>query len=117
MNRRLLRQTNEEVGVSGTKRSFATETGARERRGGRVNEEPVLDRQHCRSDWDPATNEEMDERFRFESDFDRKLLRVYPRDRYLHLPFYCYFLNIVVSFIKAVLLDLPYLINSAILSK
>ncbi|ERE86122.1 centrosome and spindle pole associated protein 1 [Cricetulus griseus] len=83
VNRRLLRQTNEEVGVSGTKRSFATETGARERRGGRVNEEPVLDRQHCRSDWDPATNEEMDERFRFESDFDRKLLRVYPRDRTL----------------------------------
>ncbi|XP_040597381.1 centrosome and spindle pole-associated protein 1 isoform X3 [Mesocricetus auratus] len=82
VNRRL-RQTSEEVGVSGTKRSFASETGAQERRARRVNEERVLERQHCRSDRDPDTNEEMDERFRFESDFDRRLLRVYPHDRQL----------------------------------
>ncbi|CAH6777295.1 Cspp1 [Phodopus roborovskii] len=81
VNRRLLRQTNEEVGVPGTKLSFASETGARERRARRVNEERALDRQHYRSDWNPDANEEMDERFRFESDFDRRLLRVYPNDR------------------------------------
>ncbi|XP_040597386.1 centrosome and spindle pole-associated protein 1 isoform X8 [Mesocricetus auratus] len=85
VNRRL-RQTSEEVGVSGTKRSFASETGAQERRARRVNEERVLERQHCRSDRDPDTNEEMDERFRFESDFDRRLLRVYPHDRIVPLP-------------------------------
>ncbi|CAH6777296.1 Cspp1 [Phodopus roborovskii] len=99
VNRRLLRQTNEEVGVPGTKLSFASETGARERRARRVNEERALDRQHYRSDWNPDANEEMDERFRFESDFDRRLLRVYPNDRYLY-PFF-YLLNIAVSLLLA----------------
>ncbi|XP_041523374.1 centrosome and spindle pole-associated protein 1 isoform X5 [Microtus oregoni] len=82
INRRLLRQANEEVGISGTNRSFASKAGGvPERRARRSNEERVPDRQLCRSDRDPHDGEEMDERFRFESDFDRRLLRVYPNER------------------------------------
>ncbi|XP_057646292.1 centrosome and spindle pole-associated protein 1 isoform X6 [Chionomys nivalis] len=81
INRRLLRQANEEVGVSGTNQSFASKAGVPERRARRFNEEHVPDRQLCRSDRDPDDSEEMDERFRFESDFDRRLLRVYPNER------------------------------------
>ncbi|XP_055459295.1 centrosome and spindle pole-associated protein 1 isoform X11 [Psammomys obesus] len=81
-NRRLLKQANEEIGLSGTKhQSFASKSGVPERRACRVNEERVLDRQYCRADRDPDRREEMDERFRYESDFDRKLLRVYPYER------------------------------------
>ncbi|XP_052031927.1 centrosome and spindle pole-associated protein 1 isoform X5 [Apodemus sylvaticus] len=81
-NRRLLKQTNEEIGISGTKhQSFSSKAGVPERRTRRFNEEHILDRQYCRPDRDPDVSEEMDERFRFESDFDRRLLRVYPNDR------------------------------------
>ncbi|XP_057646297.1 centrosome and spindle pole-associated protein 1 isoform X9 [Chionomys nivalis] len=86
INRRLLRQANEEVGVSGTNQSFASKAGVPERRARRFNEEHVPDRQLCRSDRDPDDSEEMDERFRFESDFDRRLLRVYPNERIVPLP-------------------------------
>ncbi|XP_041523378.1 centrosome and spindle pole-associated protein 1 isoform X9 [Microtus oregoni] len=87
INRRLLRQANEEVGISGTNRSFASKAGGvPERRARRSNEERVPDRQLCRSDRDPHDGEEMDERFRFESDFDRRLLRVYPNERIVPLP-------------------------------
>lgn len=100
-NRRLLKQTNEEIGISGTKhQSFSSKAGVAERRTRRFNEERILDRQYCRADRNPDVSEEMDERFRFESDFDRRLLRVYPNDRYLHLHFYSlYLLSIAVSFI------------------
>nr|XP_048276450.1 centrosome and spindle pole-associated protein 1 isoform X9 [Myodes glareolus] len=81
INRRLLRQADEEVGISGTNQSFASKASVPERRARRFNEERVPDRQHGRSDRDPDGGEEMDERFRFESDFDRRLLRVYPSDR------------------------------------
>ncbi|XP_028720393.1 centrosome and spindle pole-associated protein 1 isoform X1 [Peromyscus leucopus] len=81
VSRRLLKQTNAEVGISGTKPSFASKAGVPERRARRVNEEQVPDRQHYRSDRDLDVSEEMDERFRFESDFDRRLLRVYPDER------------------------------------
>ncbi|GAB1284793.1 Centrosome and spindle pole associated protein 1 [Apodemus speciosus] len=81
-NRRLLKQTNEEIGISGTKhQSFSSKAGVPERRTRRFNEERILDRQYCRAVRDPDVSEEMDERFRFESDFDRRLLRVYPNDR------------------------------------
>ncbi|XP_076419815.1 centrosome and spindle pole-associated protein 1 isoform X14 [Peromyscus maniculatus bairdii] len=86
VSRRLLKQTNAEVGISGTKPSFASKAGVPERRARRVNEEQVPDRQYCRSDRDLDVSEEMDERFRFESDFDRRLLRVYPDERIMPLP-------------------------------
>ncbi|XP_076780499.1 centrosome and spindle pole-associated protein 1 isoform X7 [Arvicanthis niloticus] len=81
-NRRLLKQTNEEIGISGAKhQSFSSKTGVPERRARRFNEERIVDRQYCRADRDPDVSEDMDERFRFESDFDRRLLRVYTNDR------------------------------------
>ncbi|XP_059110001.1 centrosome and spindle pole-associated protein 1 isoform X4 [Peromyscus eremicus] len=81
ISRSLLKQTNEEVGISGTKQSLASKAGVPERRARRVNEEQVPARQYYRSDRDLDVSEEMDERFRFESDFDRRLLRVYPDER------------------------------------
>ncbi|XP_051015225.1 centrosome and spindle pole-associated protein 1 isoform X18 [Acomys russatus] len=86
-NRRLLKQTNEEVGISSAKhQSFASKAAVSERRARRFNEERVLDRQYYRDDRDPDISEEMDERFRFESNFDRRPLRVYTDDRILPLP-------------------------------
>ncbi|XP_038966129.1 centrosome and spindle pole-associated protein 1 isoform X34 [Rattus norvegicus] len=80
--RRPLKQTNEEIGISGTShQSFSSKTAAPERRACRFNEERVLDKQYCRADRDPDISEDMDDRFRFESDFDRKFLRVYTNDR------------------------------------
>ncbi|XP_073924669.1 centrosome and spindle pole-associated protein 1 isoform X4 [Castor canadensis] len=81
-NRRIANKTNEEVGLSNTKHQrFANKAGVPERRFRRFDEDPVFDRQHCRTDQDPEVSEEMDERFRYESDFDRRLLRVYTNDR------------------------------------
>ncbi|XP_076780503.1 centrosome and spindle pole-associated protein 1 isoform X11 [Arvicanthis niloticus] len=86
-NRRLLKQTNEEIGISGAKhQSFSSKTGVPERRARRFNEERIVDRQYCRADRDPDVSEDMDERFRFESDFDRRLLRVYTNDRIVPVP-------------------------------
>ncbi|XP_028625553.1 centrosome and spindle pole-associated protein 1 isoform X4 [Grammomys surdaster] len=80
-NRRLLKQTNEEIGISGAKhQSFSSKAGVPERRARRFNEERMVDKQYCRAERDPDISEEMDERFRFESDFDRRLLRVYTND-------------------------------------
>ncbi|XP_029389096.1 centrosome and spindle pole-associated protein 1 isoform X4 [Mus pahari] len=81
-NRRLLKQTNERIGISGAEhQSLSSKAGIPERRARRFNEERMLDRQFCRADRDPDVSEDMDERFRFESDFDRRLLRVYTNDR------------------------------------
>uniref|UniRef100_A0A8C8YF97 Centrosome and spindle pole associated protein 1 n=1 Tax=Prolemur simus TaxID=1328070 RepID=A0A8C8YF97_PROSS len=81
-NRRIVKKANEEVGISNTKHQrFASKTGIPDRRFRRFNEDRVFDRQCYRPDQDPEVSEEMDERFRYESDFDRRLLRVYPNDR------------------------------------
>ncbi|XP_029389100.1 centrosome and spindle pole-associated protein 1 isoform X8 [Mus pahari] len=86
-NRRLLKQTNERIGISGAEhQSLSSKAGIPERRARRFNEERMLDRQFCRADRDPDVSEDMDERFRFESDFDRRLLRVYTNDRILPVP-------------------------------
>ncbi|XP_069931217.1 centrosome and spindle pole-associated protein 1 isoform X4 [Oryctolagus cuniculus] len=81
-NRRNIKKTNEEVGISNTKQqSFANKTGIPDRRLRKFNDNRIVDRQYYRPDQDPEVSEEMDERFRYESDFDRRLLRVYPNDR------------------------------------
>lgn len=81
-NRRNIKKTNEEVGISNTKQqSFASKTGIPDRRLRKFNDNRIVDRQCYRPDQDPEVSEEMDERFRYESDFDRRLLRVYPNDR------------------------------------
>ncbi|XP_012518576.1 PREDICTED: centrosome and spindle pole-associated protein 1 isoform X2 [Propithecus coquereli] len=81
-NRRIIKKAHEEVGISNTKHQrFASKTGIPDRRLRGFNEDRVFDRQYYRPDQDPEVSEEMDERFRYESDFDRRLLRVYPNDR------------------------------------
>ncbi|XP_046498021.1 centrosome and spindle pole-associated protein 1 isoform X4 [Equus quagga] len=86
-NRRVIQKTNEEVGISNKKhQSFANKADISDRRFRRFNEDRVFDRQYYRPDQDPEGSEEMDERFRYESDFDRRLLRVYTNDRIVPLP-------------------------------
>ncbi|XP_032615510.1 centrosome and spindle pole-associated protein 1 isoform X9 [Hylobates moloch] len=81
-NRRIIKKANEEVGISNLKHQrFASKAGIPDRRFHRFNEDRVFDRWYHRPDQDPEVSEEMDERFRYESDFDRRLLRVYTNDR------------------------------------
>ncbi|XP_047403409.1 centrosome and spindle pole-associated protein 1 isoform X3 [Sciurus carolinensis] len=81
-NRRIIKKTNEEVGISNTKHQrFAVKSGIPERRFHRFNEDYVFDRQYYRPDQDPEVSEEMDEKFRYESDFDRRPLRMYTNNR------------------------------------
>lgn len=97
-NRRVIKKTNEEVGISNKKHQrFVSKTDIPDRRFHRFNEDCALDKQYYRPGQDPEVSEEMDERFRYESDFDRRLLRVYTNDRYLQLHFYLlYLLNIIL---------------------
>nr|XP_037856365.1 centrosome and spindle pole-associated protein 1 isoform X11 [Chlorocebus sabaeus] len=81
-NRRIIKKANEEVGISNLKHQrFASKAGMPDRRFHKFNEDRVFDRRYHRPDQDPEVSEEMDERFRYESDFDRRLLRVYTNDR------------------------------------
>ncbi|XP_077607892.1 centrosome and spindle pole-associated protein 1 isoform X2 [Crocuta crocuta] len=81
-NRRIVKKTNEEVGISDKKHQrLASKSDIPERRYRRFREDLIFDRQYYRPDQDPEVSEEMDERFRYESDFDRRLLRVYTNDR------------------------------------
>nr|XP_039320867.1 centrosome and spindle pole-associated protein 1 isoform X3 [Saimiri boliviensis boliviensis] len=81
LRNRIIKKANEEVGISNLKHQrFASKTGIPDRRFHRLNEDCVFDRQYHRPDQDPEVSEEMDERFRYESDFDRRLLRVYTND-------------------------------------
>nr|XP_040149952.1 centrosome and spindle pole-associated protein 1 isoform X12 [Ictidomys tridecemlineatus] len=77
-NRRIIKKTTDEVDISNTKHQrFDSKTGIPERRFHRFNEDCVFDRHYHIPDQDPEISEEMDERFRYESDFDRRPLRVY----------------------------------------
>ncbi|XP_077799871.1 centrosome and spindle pole-associated protein 1 isoform X12 [Macaca mulatta] len=80
-NRRIIKKANEEVGISNLKHQrFASKAGIPDRRFHKFNEDRVFDRRYHRPGQDPEVSEEMDERFRYESDFDRRLLRVYTND-------------------------------------
>ncbi|XP_010609772.1 centrosome and spindle pole-associated protein 1 isoform X4 [Fukomys damarensis] len=81
-NKRITKKTNEKIGISSIEhQKFPSKAGVPERRFCRFHEDSVFDRQYCRPVQDPEVSEEMDERFRYESDFDRRLLRVYTNDR------------------------------------
>ncbi|XP_077873259.1 centrosome and spindle pole-associated protein 1 isoform X18 [Ictidomys tridecemlineatus] len=81
-NRRIIKKTTDEVDISNTKHQrFDSKTGIPERRFRRFNEDCVFDRHYHIPDQDPEISEEMDERFRYESDFDRRPLRVYTNNR------------------------------------
>ncbi|XP_053785347.1 centrosome and spindle pole-associated protein 1 isoform X7 [Desmodus rotundus] len=81
-NRRIIKKRNEEVDISNKKHQrYASKVDIPDRRFDRFHERRVLDRCYHRPDEDPEVSEEMDERFRYESDFDRRPLRVYTSDR------------------------------------
>ncbi|XP_036194353.1 centrosome and spindle pole-associated protein 1 isoform X9 [Myotis myotis] len=81
-NRRIIKKTNDEVDISNKKHQrFASKVDIPDRRFSRFNEDRALDKQYYIPDQDPEVSEEMDERFRYESDFDRRPLRVYTNDR------------------------------------
>ncbi|XP_059528965.1 centrosome and spindle pole-associated protein 1 isoform X10 [Myotis daubentonii] len=80
-NRRIIKKTNEEVDISNKKHQrFASKVDIPDRRFSRFDEDRALDKQYYIPDQDPEVSEEMDERFRYESDFDRRPLRVYTND-------------------------------------
>ncbi|XP_017913932.1 PREDICTED: centrosome and spindle pole-associated protein 1 isoform X8 [Capra hircus] len=86
-NRRVIKKTDEEVGFSSkTHQRFDSKTDIPDRRFHRFNEDRAFDKQSYRPGYDPEVSEDMDERFRYESDFDRRLLRVYTKDRVAPLP-------------------------------
>ncbi|XP_045717091.1 centrosome and spindle pole-associated protein 1 isoform X2 [Phyllostomus hastatus] len=81
-NRRIIKKRNEEVDISNKKHQrYASKVDVPDRRCDRFHEHRVLDRRYHRPDQDPEVSEEMDERFRYESDYDRRPLRVYTSDR------------------------------------
>ncbi|KAM5315334.1 centrosome and spindle pole-associated protein 1 isoform 1-T4 [Glossophaga mutica] len=81
-NRRIIKKRNEEVDISNKKHQrYASKVDVPDRRFDRFHEHRVLDRRYHRPDQDPEVSEEMDERFRYESDYDRRPLRVYTSDR------------------------------------
>ncbi|XP_035887091.1 centrosome and spindle pole-associated protein 1 isoform X11 [Phyllostomus discolor] len=85
-NRRIIKKRNEEVDISNKKHQrYASKVDVPDRRFDRFHEHRVLDRRYHRPDQDPEVSEEMDERFRYESDYDRRPLRVYTSDRIVPL--------------------------------
>ncbi|KAM6216103.1 centrosome and spindle pole-associated protein 1 [Rhynchocyon petersi] len=82
LRNRRIRKTNEDLGIFDKKHQrFVNKADIPDRRFHRFNEDHVFDRQYHRPDPDPEVSEDMDERFRYESDFDRRPLRVYANDR------------------------------------
>lgn len=116
-NRRVIKKTDEEVGVSSKKHQrFDSTTDIPDRRFHRFNEDLAFDKQSYRPGYDPEVSEDMDERFRYESDFDRRLLRVYTKNRYLQLHFYfLYLLNITLvtfyHYVREMLFHLMYIFD------
>ncbi|XP_036292987.1 centrosome and spindle pole-associated protein 1 isoform X2 [Pipistrellus kuhlii] len=82
LRNRIIKKTNEEGDISNKKHQrFASKVNIPDRRFSRFNEDRVLDKQYYIPDQDPEVSEEMDDRFRYESDYDRRPLRVYTNDR------------------------------------
>ncbi|XP_030743384.1 centrosome and spindle pole-associated protein 1 isoform X3 [Echinops telfairi] len=80
--RRLVKTTNEGADISSKKQQrLANKTDLADKRFRRLNEDRDFHRPSHRPDHDPEVSEEMDERFRYESDFDRRPLRVYANNR------------------------------------
>lgn len=105
------------MGVSSKKHQrFDSTTDIPDRRFHRFNEDLAFDKQSYRPGYDPEVSEDMDERFRYESDFDRRLLRVYTKNRYLQLHFYfLYLLNITLvtfyHYVREMLFHLMYIFD------
>ncbi|XP_025932816.1 centrosome and spindle pole-associated protein 1 isoform X5 [Apteryx rowi] len=60
---------------------FASQSGIPIRRHHRLDEDRNFDRRYYRMDYDPEIGEDMDSRFRYESDYDRRPPRVFYAER------------------------------------
>lgn len=104
------------MGVSSKKHQrFDSTTDIPDRRFHRFNEDLAFDKQSYRPGYDPEVSEDMDERFRYESDFDRRLLRVYTKNRYLLHFYFLYLLNIILvtfyHYVREMLFHLMYIFD------
>ncbi|XP_065441791.1 centrosome and spindle pole-associated protein 1 isoform X1 [Chrysemys picta bellii] len=78
----LHKKLDEELDVSNRKHHrFDSKPDISPRRHHRFDEDRHFDRRHYNLDYDPEINEEMDPRFRYESDYDKKPLRVFHAER------------------------------------
>ncbi|XP_067409755.1 centrosome and spindle pole-associated protein 1 [Emydura macquarii macquarii] len=81
-DRILHKKLDEELDISNRKhRGFDSKPDIYPRRHHRFDEDRDFDRRYYRLDHDPEINEEMDPRFRYESDYDKKPLRVFHAER------------------------------------
>uniref|UniRef100_A0A8C0GT08 Uncharacterized protein n=1 Tax=Chelonoidis abingdonii TaxID=106734 RepID=A0A8C0GT08_CHEAB len=99
-DRILHKKLDEELKISNRKHHrFEGKPDISPRRHHRFDEDRHFDRRHYKLDYDPEINEEMDPRFRYESDYDKKPLRVFHAERYLtpFSTFFLYFLNKVLE--------------------
>uniref|UniRef100_A0A8C8SES6 Centrosome and spindle pole-associated protein 1 n=1 Tax=Pelusios castaneus TaxID=367368 RepID=A0A8C8SES6_9SAUR len=81
-NRILDKKLDEELDISSRKHHrFDSKLDSSPRRHHRFDEDRDFDRRYYRLDYDPEINEEMDPRFRYESDYDKKPLRVFHAER------------------------------------
>ncbi|XP_025066019.1 centrosome and spindle pole-associated protein 1 isoform X6 [Alligator sinensis] len=80
---RILQKTlDEELDIFNRKHHrFANKPDITVRRHHRFDEDFDLDRRYHRPDYDPEVNEEMDSRFRYESNYDKKPLRFFNAER------------------------------------
>nr|XP_025044685.1 centrosome and spindle pole-associated protein 1 [Pelodiscus sinensis] len=80
--RLLPKRLDEELDISNRKhRRFDSKRDISPRRHHRFDEDHDFDRRYHKLDYDPEINEEMDPRFRYESDYDKKPLRVFHAER------------------------------------
>ncbi|XP_034618941.1 centrosome and spindle pole-associated protein 1 isoform X4 [Trachemys scripta elegans] len=80
----LHKKLDEELDISNRKHHrFDSKPDISPRRHHRFDEDRHFDRRHYNLDYDPEINEEMDPRFRYESDYDKKPLRVFHAERNL----------------------------------
>nr|XP_042701208.1 centrosome and spindle pole-associated protein 1 isoform X5 [Chrysemys picta bellii] len=78
----LHKKLDEELDISNRKHHrFDSKPDISPRRHHRFDEDRHFDRRHYNLDYDPEINEEMDPRFRYESDYDKKPLRVFHAER------------------------------------
>ncbi|XP_043363692.1 centrosome and spindle pole-associated protein 1 isoform X6 [Dermochelys coriacea] len=81
-DRILHKKLDEELNISNRKHNrFDSKPDISPRRHHRFDEDCHFDRGHYKLDYDPEINEEMDPRFRYESDYDKKPLRVFHAER------------------------------------
>ncbi|XP_062426291.1 centrosome and spindle pole-associated protein 1 isoform X2 [Rhea pennata] len=81
-SRLLHKKLDEDLDVPERRRhGFASQSSIPIRRHHRLDEDHNFDRRYYRMDYDPEVNEEIDSRFRYENDYDRRPPRIFYAER------------------------------------